>query len=95
MLVILLGMISTSWQREQSYLLKDSGRIVFFDNEKTMKFEIDLRNYYKNAELVLNTTKELSIICNELAEKHDCEYFVNSCNMRKQSKTMFILSKRA
>lgn len=85
MLMILLAMITKSWQREQSFLLKDSGKIVFFENEKTIKFEVDLRNYYKNADLILNTTKELSIVCNELVEKHDCEYFVNSYTQHAQT----------
>ena len=51
-LIILLGVVIPTWQMEHTYLLKDAGRIVFFENEKTMKYEIDLRNYYKNAELL-------------------------------------------
>ena len=65
-------------QKELSFLLKDAGKLSFFENESILIYDIDLRTYYKNAELLHNTTIEMSKTCDDLDNKRNCEFFVQN-----------------
>lgn len=71
--VLLIGLVQLTLQHNSSILKKSLGEISFFDKTWTLNYEIDIRNYFKNAEKILNSTTELDNICNDLFDKKSCQ----------------------
>lgn len=56
-------------------IIKSSGAMYFYDEEYTLKFELNLTTYYLNAMLLQNNTRILEKKCRDNPYIADCDFF--------------------
>lgn len=62
-------------QAEKDNLIKPLGDIYFYENEYSLHFDIDLKEYFNNAIVLRNSTQMLKRICDAKPETNNCIFF--------------------
>lgn len=75
-LTLFLGLIYISVQEQPVMLIKNRGKIAFFERTHSIKYDIDTTNYFLNAENILNNTMQIKEACNELINQQNCKTFL-------------------
>lgn len=64
----------------QEYIIKNRGRLNFFNTKKSLDFEINLSSYYENAIEIRNYTERLNYLCTIINKPSQCELFLHMYN---------------
>lgn len=81
---LLFAFIYSSMAANQEVLLRDHGKIIFFDNTWTFNFHLNLKSYVENALILENSTIALIKLCRDLPTETNCQFFIQ--NLREEAK---------
>lgn len=67
-----------SIQTVPNVLIRDQGTISFYDKTWTVQYDINMDNYFKNAETLLSSKNKLLQACEELEHKEKCKLVIDN-----------------
>lgn len=81
---LLLTLIYSASAAKREVLIRDQGKIIFYDDTWTLNFHLNLQAYVKNAMLLENSTIALINLCRDLPSESNCQFFIQ--NLREEAK---------
>lgn len=88
---VIVYIIATGWSSacgatmttNREVLIKDQGKIIFYENTWTLSFYLNLKSYVENAIILENSTNNLLNLCNIMSTKNNCQFFID--NLREEA----------
>lgn len=77
---LLCFLIHITKQTESKAIIKDIGKISFYENIETIEYDLNLQPFFENAEAIFNGTAELTKICKNLTEDKNCNHYISNLN---------------
>lgn len=65
-------------QADPKMIVKDIGKVSFFENVETIEYDLDLQPFFSNAQSIFNATEELVAICKNSTENNNCNHYINN-----------------
>lgn len=82
---LILGFVCSTVLAHQEALIKNHGKILFFDNTYTLSFHLNLKAYVSNAMVLENSTIKLLNLCHDLPPETNCDYFAQDLRDQAES----------